>query len=171
PYQGYGCLGGSKILNGLVERTISEYDPSMGTFFGVQSGLAMGSIYLLGSDAQKERWLPAMQRLEKIGSFGLTEPEVGSAISREMGTTARRDGNTWVLNGQKKWIGNGTFADVNIVWARDEADNQIKGFLVGGDAPGFSAEKMENKMALRVVQNAVLTMDDCRIPADAKLEG
>ncbi|MEM6783830.1 MAG: acyl-CoA dehydrogenase family protein [Bacteroidota bacterium] len=171
PYDGYGCLGGSKILNGLVERTISEYDPSMGTFFGVQSGLAMGSIYLLGSDAQKERWLPAMQRLEKIGSFGLTEPNVGSAISREMGTTARRDGDTWVLNGQKKWIGNGTFADVNIVWARDEADGQIKGFLVEGDAPGFSAEKMEHKMALRVVQNAILTMDDCRIPADAKLEG
>ena len=169
-YPGYGCLGKSTLLDGFVAMEMSRVDPSIATFFGVQSGLAMGSIYLCGSEEQKERWLPQMQRLEKIGAFGLTEPEVGSGVSGGLLTTARHEGDTWVLNGQKKWIGNATFADVTVIWARDEADNQVKGFLVEKDTPGFVAEKMEGKMALRVVQNALITLQDCRVPEANRLQ-
>ena len=110
-YDGYGCAGGGNLLDGMVAMELARVDSSIATFFGVHSGLAIGSIYLCGSDEQKQRWLPAMARLEKIGAFGLTEPEVGSGAARGLTTTARRDGDEWVLNGQKKWIGNATFAD------------------------------------------------------------
>jgi glutaryl-CoA dehydrogenase len=170
PYQGYGCPGKSTLLDGFLAMEMARADASISTFFGVQSGLAMGSIYLCGSEEQKQKWLPPMQRLEKIGAFGLTEPEVGSGASRGLTTTARREGDTWVLNGQKKWIGNATFADVTVIWARDEADNQVKGFLVEKGTPGFEAEKMEGKMALRVVQNALITMQDCRVPESNRLQ-
>jgi glutaryl-CoA dehydrogenase len=123
----------------------------------------MGSIYLCGSEEQKGYWLPRMRRCEKIGAFGLTEPDVGSGVARGLTTTARRDGEGWVLNGQKRWIGNATFADVTVIWARDEADQQVKGFLVEKGTPGFTAVKMEQKMALRAVQNADITLDDCRV--------
>jgi alkylation response protein AidB-like acyl-CoA dehydrogenase len=113
----------------------------------VHTGLAAGSIYLCGDEEQKHRWLPAMMCFEKIGSFGLTEPLVGSATSGGMTTTCQRDGDTWVLNGEKKWIGNATFADLNIIWARDESSNQVKGFVVGKDNPGFSVKKIERKTA------------------------
>jgi glutaryl-CoA dehydrogenase len=111
-----------------------------------------------------------MRRMEKIGAFGLTEPEVGSGASGGLTTTARREGDVWVLNGQKKWIGNATFADVTVIWARDEADQQVKGFLVEKGTPGFSAEKMEDKMALRVVQNALITLKDCRVAEANRLQ-
>ena len=128
---------------------LARVDPSIGTFYGVHSGLAMGSIYLCGSEEQKQRWLPPMARLETIGAFGLTEPEVGSGAAGGLTTTVRREGDTWVLNGQKQWIGNATFADLTVIWARDLADNQVKGFVVEKGTPGFSAEKMEDKIALR----------------------
>src|SRR5579859_1555638 len=170
PYQGYDCPGKSSLLDGMVSMDLARVDSSIVTFFGVHSGLAMGSIYLCGSDEQKQQWLPAMARLEKIGAFGLTEPEVGSGTSGGLTTTARRDGDTWILNGQKKWIGNATFADVTIIWARDLADNQVKGFLVEKGTPGFTTEKMENKMALRVVQNALITLEDCRVTEANRLQ-
>jgi glutaryl-CoA dehydrogenase len=149
---------------------MARVDASISTFHGVHSGLAMGTIYLCGSEEQKRRWLPPMRKLETIGAFGLTEPEVGSGASGGLLTTARREGDSWVLNGQKKWIGNATFADVTVIWARDEADNQVKGFLVEKGTPGFTAEKMEGKMALRVVQNALITLRDCRVPVANRLE-
>jgi glutaryl-CoA dehydrogenase len=130
----------------------------------------MGSIYLCGSEEQKEHWLPEMARMEKIGAFGLTEPEVGSGVAGGLTTTARRDGDEWVLDGQKKWIGNATFADVTVIWARDVEDNQVKGFLVEKGTEGFRPEKMENKMALRVVQNALITLDGCRVSEDNRLQ-
>ena len=134
-------------------------DSSFATFFGVHSGLAMGSIYLGGSEAQKQKWLPPMARLEKIGSFGLTEPLVGSGSGGGLTTTAKREGDTWVLNGQKKWIGNSTFGDLTIIWARDVADNQVKGFIVENKTtPGFTVEKIQNKIALRVTQNGLITL-------------
>ena len=114
------------------------------TFFGVHSGLAMGSIFLCGSEEQKQKWLPPMARLEKIGSFGLTEPLVGSGTSGGLLTTARREGDTWVLNGQKKWIGNATWGDVTIIWARDVADNQVKGFIVENKTRPASRRKRSN---------------------------
>jgi len=169
-YQGYGCPGKSTVLDGMLMMELARVDSSIATFRGVHSGLAMGSIYLCGSEEQKQRWLPPMARLEKIGSFGLTEPEVGSGTARGLTTTARREGDTWVLNGQKKWIGNATFADVNIIWARDVADDQVKGFVVERGTPGFKPEKLKNKIALRVVQNAHITLEDCRVPEANRLQ-
>lgn len=170
-YQGYGCRGRSTLLDGFVAMEMARVDPSVATFFGVHSGLAMGSIYLCGSEEQRQRWLPPMARMELIGAFGLTEPEVGSGAAGGLTTTARREGETWVLDGQKKWIGNATFADVTVVWARDVADGQVKGFLVERDTPGFSAEKLEGKIALRVVQNALITLEGCRVPEANRLQG
>jgi glutaryl-CoA dehydrogenase len=169
-YQGYGCGGGSSLLDGMVAMELARTDPSIATFFGVHSGLAMGSIYLCGSPEQKERWLPAMARMEKIGAFGLTEPDVGSGVARGLTTTARRDGDEWILDGQKKWIGNATFADYVVIWARDVADNQVKGFVVEPPAAGFATTKMRDKIALRVVQNAAITLDGVRVPEASRLQ-
>jgi glutaryl-CoA dehydrogenase len=171
PYNGYGCPGGSFLMDGMVAMELATADPSIATFHGVHSGLSMGSIYLCGSEEQKQRWLPAMARLDTIGSFGLTEPDVGSGASRGLTTTARRDGDEWVLNGQKKWIGNATFADLTVIWARDEADGQVKGFVVEKDTPGFSTTKLEDKIALRVVQNALIDLVDVRVPEANRLAG
>lgn len=170
PYKGYGCPNKSFLLEGIIAQEIARVDVSISTFFGVHSGLAMGSIYLCGSEAQKEEWLPAMQKLEKIGAFGLTEPEVGSGAAGGLETTCNFDGENWVLNGQKKWIGNATFADVTIIWARHEQTNQVKGFLIRKGNPGFKAEKMEDKMALRTVQNALITLTDCKVPESDRLK-
>jgi glutaryl-CoA dehydrogenase len=160
---GYGCPGGSSVLDGMIALELARVDPSIATFMGVHGGLAMGSIYLCGSEEQKQRWLPAMARMEKIGAFALTEPDVGSGVAGGLTTTAQRDGDVWVLNGRKKWIGNATFADLIIVWARDVADNQVKGFVVAAGTEGFTPEKMRNKIALRVVQNAEITLDNVRV--------
>src|SRR5271154_3138017 len=169
-YEGYGCAGGSTMMAGFIAMEIARVDCSCATFFGVHSGLAMGSIFLCGSEEQKKKWLPPMARLEKIGSFGLTEPLVGSGASRGLGTTARREGDTWILNGQKKWIGNSTFGDLTIIWARDVADNQVKGFIVENKTPGFKVEKIQHKMALRVVQNGLITLEDCKVSEENRLQ-
>jgi glutaryl-CoA dehydrogenase len=169
-FKGLGFPGRSCVLEGLVAEEIARVDVSMSTFFGVQAGLAMGSVYLCGSDEQKQKYLPKMRKFELLGAFGLTEPEVGSAVAGGLTTTCRRDGDAWVLNGQKKWIGNATFSDFTIVWARDEADDQVKGFIVDRETPGFEAKKIEDKMALRIVQNAEITMTDCRVPEDKRLQ-
>src|SRR3984885_2094591 len=145
-FTGYGCPGGSTLLDGFIAMEIARVDASIATFYGVHSGLAMGSIYLGGSEEQKQKWLPPMARLEKVGCFGLTEPLVGSGTGGGLLTTARREGAEWVLNGQKRWIGNSPWCDLSIIWARDEADNQVKGFIVENKkAPGFSVQKMEHK--------------------------
>lgn len=170
-YEGYGCPGGSTLLNGFIAMELAKVDCSVATFFGVHSGLAMGSIFLGGSEEQKQKWLPRMANMEIIGSFGLTEPLVGSGTGGGLLTTAKREGDTWILNGQKKWIGNATWGDVTIIWARDVADNQVKGFIVENKkTPGFKTEKIEHKMALRVVQNALITMEDCRVPEENRLQ-
>jgi glutaryl-CoA dehydrogenase len=169
-YRGYGCPGKSTLLDGMMMMELARVDSSMATFRGVHSGLAMGSIYLCGSEEQKQRWLPPMARLEKIGAFGLTEPEVGSGTARGLTTTARRDGDSWVLNGQKKWIGNATWGDLTVIWARDVADDQVKGFVVEKGTPGFKTEKMKDKIALRVVQNALITLEDCRVSEANRLQ-
>jgi len=169
-YHGYGCPGKSTVLDGMLMMELARGDSSIATFRGVHSGLAMGSIYLCGSEEQKQQWLPSMARLEKIGAFGLTEPLVGSGTSGGLTTTAKRDGDTWILNGQKKWIGNATFSDVTVIWARDVADDQVKGFLVEKGTPGFKPEKILHKMALRVVQNALITLEDCRVPETSRLQ-
>jgi len=169
-YEGYGCAGGSNLLACYVAMEIARIDCSCATFFGVHSGLAMGSIFLCGSEEQKQKWLPSMARMEKIGSFGLTEPLVGSGASGGLGTTARREGDTWILNGQKKWIGNATWGDLTIIWARDLGDGQVKGFIVENKTPGFTVEKIHHKMALRVVQNGLITLQDCRVAEENRLQ-
>lgn len=169
-YEGYGCPNRSFLMEGIIAMELARVDTSISTFFGVQSGLAMGSIYLLGSEEQKREWLPGMQQLKIMGAFGLTEPEVGSGAAGGLTTTAKRNGDTWVLNGQKKWIGNATFADVLVIWARDVDDNQVKGFLLRKDTPGFEVKKMHDKMALRIVQNGLITLTNCEVAEADRLQ-
>lgn len=169
-YNGYGCPGMSPIMEGILAMEMARVDTSISTFFGVQSGLAMGSIYLLGSDAQKQEWLPDMQQFKKIGAFGLTEPEVGSGAAGGLTMQAKREGDKWILNGQKKWIGNATFADVIVIWARDVDSNQVKGFLVRKGNPGLHVEKMQDKMALRIVQNGLITLTNCEVVESDRLQ-
>jgi len=170
PYEGYGCPNLPFLMEGVIAHEIARIDASIATFFGVQSGLAMGSIYICGSEEQKQKWLPSMQKLETIGAFGLTEPEVGSGAAGGLTTTCKKTENGWILNGEKKWIGNATFADVIIIWARDVDDNQVKGFIVEKDNPGFSVEKIKGKMALRIVQNGLITLKDCVISEEYRLQ-
>src|SRR6202789_3405734 len=170
--QGYGCAGGSLALLGFVQMELARVDPSVATFIGVHVGLAMGSIYIDGSEEQKEKWLPPMARFEKIGCFGLTEPLVGSGASGGLTPTAKKDGDPWVLNGQKKWIGNSPWCDISIIWARDVADNQVKGFIVENKTtPGFSVEKITDKFGLKVTQNGLITLDNVRVPEENRLQG
>ncbi|GAA5073808.1 acyl-CoA dehydrogenase family protein [Lysobacter panacisoli] len=169
-YEGYGCTPCSSALLGFVMMEMARVDSSISTFFGVHTGLAMGSIYLCGSEEQKQKWLPQMARLEKVGSFGLTEPEVGSGTAGGLTTTAKRDGDSWILNGQKKWIGNATWGDLTIIWARDLDDGQVKGFIVENATPGFHVEKILHKMALRVVQNGLITLENCRVSESDRLQ-
>jgi len=169
-YSGYGCPGRSPLTDGMISMELSRGDPSISTFMGVHGGLAMGTIYLCGSEEQKERWLPRMARMELIGAFGLTEPDAGSDVARGLRTTARRDGDSWVLNGQKKWIGNASFADLIIIWARDEETDRVLGFVVEKDTAGFTAVDLEDKIALRAVQNALITLQDVRVPEENRLQ-
>ncbi|SEL30290.1 acyl-CoA dehydrogenase family protein [Parapedobacter koreensis] len=169
-YKGYGCAGRSSLMEGIIAMEIARIDASVATFFGVQSGLAMGSIYLCGSDEQKQEWLPAMQQMKLIGAFGLTEPEVGSGAAGGLTVTAHKTDKGWVLNGQKKWIGNAPFADVTIIWAKDVGDGEVKGFLVRKGTPGFEVEKIKGKMALRIVQNGLITLTDCIVPESDRLQ-
>lgn len=169
-YDGYGCMGGSSLMEGIIAAEIARVDASVATFFGVQSGLAMGSIYICGSEEQKQEWLPKMQQMQVIGAFGLTEPEVGSGAAGGLTTTCRKTAEGWVLNGQKKWIGNSTFSDITIVWARDLDDSEVKGFIVRKDNPGFSVEKIKDKMALRIVQNGLITLANCIVPESDRLQ-
>jgi alkylation response protein AidB-like acyl-CoA dehydrogenase len=157
--KGYGGRGKSLALLGFIQMELARVDPSISTFFGVHAGLAMGSIYLGGSEEQKQKWLPPMISLEKIGCFGLTEPLVGSGTSAGMTTTAKREGDTWVLNGEKKWIGNSPWCDISIIWARDLADNQVKAFIVENKTtPGFSVVTITDQMALMITRYAVAWM-------------
>lgn len=169
-YHGYGCPGRSALLEGFLAMEMARVDCSVSTFFGVQSGLAMGSIYYCGSEEQKQKWLPPMQRMDLIGAFGLTEPEVGSGVAGGLTCTCKREGDKWILNGQKKWIGNATFADLVIIWARDLDDGKVKGFIVEKGNPGFKAEKIKGKMALRIVQNALITLTNCEILETNRLQ-
>ena len=170
--RGYDCAGGSVALLGFVLMEMARIDPSFATFMGVHDGLAMGSIYIDGSEEQKQKWLPPMARFEKVGCFGLTEPLVGSGASGGLTTTATREGDEWILNGEKRWIGNAPWCDVSVIWARDLAGNQVKGFIVENKTtPGFSVEKIQNKIALKVVQNGHITLKNVRVPEANRLQG
>ena len=173
--QGYGCPGMSQIAAGLVAIEMTRGDGSLNTFFGVHSGLAMGTMAICGSEEQKERWLPAMARMEKIGAWGLTEAKHGSD-SVMLETSARREGDEYVLNGEKRWIGNATFADLVIIWARDAEDGQVKAFVIeknedGSYPEGYSTELITGKMGKRAVWQPNIYLENVRVPAENRLEG
>lgn len=168
---GYRFPYPSPLMSGIFSLELGRTEPSVSTFIGVHRSLCMGTIYLFGSDAQKERWLPAMRRFEKIGSWALTEPLVGSDAAAGLQTTAHRDGPNWVLNGEKKWSGNATFADVNVIWARNAETGQVNGFLVERETPGYQVEKLKGKIAKRAVENVLITLDQCCVPDENRLPG
>ena len=171
--EGYGCPGLSRLAAGIATLEMSRGDGSINTFLGVQSGLAMGSIDLLGSEEQKQRWLPGMATLDLIGAFALTEPDHGSD-SVGLETTVRREGDSWVLNGRKRWIGNASIADVVVVWARDTEDERVKAIVVeknpdGTHPDGYTAEVITGKIGKRAVWQPDVTLENVRVPADNKL--
>ena len=169
-YQGYGSAGGSWLLSGVLAMELARVDSSIATFWGVHTGLSAGSIYLCGDETQKAALAAAD---DAMGEDRLVWPYRTAGRLRASGgmtTSCRREGDAWILNGQKKWIGNSTFSDINVIWARDEASGQVKGFVVEKENPGFSVEKIKTKMALRVVQNGLITLKDCRVPETDRLQ-
>jgi glutaryl-CoA dehydrogenase len=160
----------SAVFRGWVALELARVDASVATFVGVQNGLAMGSISVAGSKEQRDEWLPRLATGELIGAFGLTEPLSGSDSAQGLRTIAKRDGDSWVINGSKRWIGNGSIGDITIIWAKDAADSQVKGFIVPQDSPGYEASKIENKQALRIVQNADITLTNVVVPEANRLQ-
>ncbi|MCQ6272668.1 acyl-CoA dehydrogenase family protein [Pseudarthrobacter sp. R1] len=171
---GLGALqldGSSTLFKGLMYVELARADVSLSALAGIHNELILGMISQLGSEEQKARWLPGLRTFRHLGAFALTEPEHGSDIAGGLETSARLDGGTWVLNGAKRWIGAGTLADFALVWARDEADGEIKGFIVETDRAGYAATKIANKIGLRIMQNADIVLEDVRIPAANLLPG
>ena len=160
--QGYGCAGLSAVCYGLACQELEAGDSGLRSFVSVQGSLAMYPIYAFGSEEQKQRWLPGMAKGEIIGCFGLTEPDFGSDAAG-MITSARRDGDSYILNGAKMWITNGSIADVAVVWAK--AEDGVRGFLVERGTPGFSTNDIHHKLSLRASITSELHFDECRIPA------
>ena len=159
--EGYGCAGLNAVSYGLICQELERGDSGVRSFVSVQSSLVMYPIHTYSSEAQKERWLPAMAKGEAIGCFGLTEPQGGSDPAN-MKTHAKRDGGDWILNGSKMWITNGTIADVALVWA--VTDDGVRGFLVDKDSPGFEAPELKHKMSLRASITSALFLDNVRVP-------
>jgi glutaryl-CoA dehydrogenase len=163
--QGYGCAGLNNVAYGLIMQELERGDSGLRSAASVQSGLVMYPIYAYGSEAQKEKWLSAMAKGEKIGCFGLTEPDHGSDPAA-MKTRAVRKGDSYVLNGTKLWITNGSVADVAVVWAKDSDDNEIHGYLVERGTPGFSTLDIHGKFSMRASITSELAFQDCRIPLE-----
>ncbi len=163
----YGCAGWNDVAYGLAIAELARGSGSLSTFLHVQSGLAMAAIHTLGSEEQKQKWLPQMAKCEKIGCFGLTEPDAGSDPGSLATTAVERD-DGYVLNGEKKWIGNASFADVAVIWARTE-DDRISCFLVEGDNPGYNAEVLPRKGSQRAAWQTHITLQDCHVPTEARL--
>jgi glutaryl-CoA dehydrogenase len=166
--EGYGCAGMSNVEYGLVMQELERGDSGLRSFASVQGALVMYPIYTYGSEEQKERWLPRLQSGEAVGCFGLTEPDFGSNPAG-MRTTAKKDGNGWILNGEKTWITNGSLADIAVVWAR--AEDGIRGFLVEKDSLGFSTSDIHGKWSMRASVTSSLSFSDCHVPASQMLPG
>ncbi|MCU1580523.1 MAG: acyl-CoA dehydrogenase [Rhodoglobus sp.] len=160
----------SAVFRGWVALELARVDASVATLVGMQNGLVMGSIAVAGSKEQRAEWLPRFASGELLGAFALTEPLSGSDTAQGLQTIAKRDGDNWVINGAKRWIGNGSISDVTIIWARDADDNQVKGFIVPTTTPGYSAKRIENKQALRIVQNADIVLENVVVPEANRLQ-
>lgn len=161
----------SAVFRGWVALELARVDASVATLVGMQNGLVMGSIAVAGSAEQRAEWLPKLASMELLGAFGLTEPLSGSDTAQGLQTVAKRDGDNWIINGAKRWIGNGSISDITIIWARDADDNQVKGFIVPTSTEGYSASRIENKQALRIVQNADIVLTDVVVPEANRLQG
>jgi len=159
------------IRANLISFEMSRVGPSFCTFWGVHTFLCMGSVALFGSEEQKERFLDPLAAFDMIGSWALTEPDHGSDVSRGLATTARREGDTWVLDGAKKWAGNAPFADVTVIWARDVSDGNVKGFLVEQERPGYYVEQIGGKISKRSVENGLIELDHVEVPEANRLPG
>jgi glutaryl-CoA dehydrogenase len=171
PWEESRTFENSATFRGWVALELARVDASVATLVGMQNGLVMGSIAVAGSAGQRAEWLPRFASGELLGAFALTEPLSGSDTSQGLQTVARREGDNWVINGAKRWIGNGSISDVTIVWARDADDNQVKGFIVPTSTPGYSATRIENKQALRIVQNADIELTNVIVPETNRLQG
>ncbi|AND17043.1 acyl-CoA dehydrogenase family protein [Rathayibacter tritici] len=165
------AIENSAVFRGWVALELGRVDAGIATYVGVQNGLVMGTIGVAGSPEQRAEWLPKLASGEVIGAFGLTEPHSGSDSAQGLRTTARRDGDSWVLDGEKRWIGNATFSDVTVIWAKDVQDGQVKGFLVPTSTPGYRATAIARKQSLRTVQNADIVLEGVRIPESLRLQG
>ncbi|ROQ51904.1 glutaryl-CoA dehydrogenase [Rathayibacter sp. PhB152] len=161
----------SSVFRGWVALEFGRVDASIATYVGVQNGLVMGTVGVAGSEEQRAEWLPKLASGEVIGAFGLTEPHSGSDSAQGLRTTARREGDTWILDGEKRWIGNATFSDITVIWAKDVADGQVKGFLVPTSTPGYRATAIARKQSLRTVQNADIVLEGVRVPESLRLQG
>ena len=170
PYEETQHFPNSAVFRGWVALELARVDASVATLVGMQNGLVMGSIAVAGSSEQRAQWLPKFASGELLGAFGLTEPLSGSDTAQGLQTVAKRDGDNWVINGAKRWIGNGSISDVTIIWARDADDNQVKGFIVPTSTPGYSAKRIENKQALRIVQNADIVLENVVVPEANRLQ-
>ncbi|SEH79441.1 MULTISPECIES: acyl-CoA dehydrogenase family protein [unclassified Leifsonia] len=160
----------SAVFRGWVALELARVDASVSTYVGVQNGLALGALGVCGSDEQRAEWMPKLASGEVLGAFGLTEPTSGSDSARGLKTVATRDGENWVLNGSKRWIGNATFSDITIIWAKSAEDGQVKGFIVPSTSPGYTATKIEGKQSLRIVQNADITLENVVVPESMRLQ-
>jgi len=160
----------SPLLTGLITMEMARVDPSIATFYTIQNGLVIGTIEKMGTEEQKKKWLPLLKRFETIGCFALTEPDVGSGIN-DMNTTVDRVGHRLIIEGQKKWVGNATWADISIVWTKIKHTTQIIGFIVENKTHGFKVEKIENKFGLKVCQNGLITMENVIVYDEDILQG
>jgi glutaryl-CoA dehydrogenase len=170
PWEEVRPFENSAVFRGWVALELARCDASVATLVGMQNGLVMGAIGVAGSAEQRAEWLPKFASGELLGAFALTEPLSGSDTAQGLRTVAKRDGDSWVINGAKRWIGSGSISDVTIVWARDADDNQVKGFIVPTSTPGYSASRIENKQSLRIVQNADITFTDMVVPETNRLQ-
>jgi glutaryl-CoA dehydrogenase len=160
----------SAVFRGWVALELARVDASVSTYVGVQNGLALGAVGVCGSPEQRAEWLPKLASGEVIGAFGLTEPTSGSDSAQGLRTVATRDGDNWILNGSKRWIGNATFSDITVIWAKSAEDGQVKGFIVPTNTPGYTATKIEGKQSLRMVQNADITLENVVVPESLRLK-
>jgi glutaryl-CoA dehydrogenase len=170
PWEETRLSANSAVFRGWVALELARVDASVATIVGMQNGLVMGSIAVAGSKEQRAQWLPRFASGELLGAFALTEPLSGSDSAQGLLTTARRDGDSWVINGAKRWVGNGSISDVTIVWAKDTDDGQVKGFIVPTSTPGYSATRIENKQALRIIQNADIVLENVVVPESNRLQ-
>ncbi|MDQ1549929.1 MAG: glutaryl-CoA dehydrogenase [Microbacteriaceae bacterium] len=170
PWEESRQFANSAVFRGWCALEIARVDASAATLVGMQNGLVMGSIAAAGSAEQRAEWLPKLASAELLGAFALTEPLSGSDSAQGLRTIAKRDGDSWVINGAKRWIGNGSISDVTIVWAKDADDGQVKGFIVPTSTPGYSATRIENKQALRIVQNADIVLENVVVPEANRLQ-